>query len=239
MRAWERARYWYEQVKDKISDADRVAREKRFDALPKPAGPKPTGPNSGIDLLPMADARREGGGTDGWRMEQGALVSPRGTGWDRPHRVVIRYEAPDEYDLEMKVARGEGEGPIMLRVRADGRMIGMGIDGREPGAKEEPGSGFCGRDGNSWSPGHRGGMFTDHRPHDLRVEVRRNGIRVLFDGELLMTAPALETLGPGPFFMGGSAPTALMIASINSSFRIGRLVLVPRSAADRGKPLPR
>jgi hypothetical protein len=215
-----RAAEWFEAVGPQLGVSDRGKFEKRLADLSKLLIPK-----KGIDLLAMVDARRDAL-SGNWTRDRSAIVSPTNGNYQAPVKIVIPYEPPDEYDLEIDITRLTGTTDFVLRVRAGGRDVGMGIDGWNGPQGGGTGSGFY-RQGDTWRKSKEGRAIDDRKQHTLRLEVRKNAIQVVLDGAPLMTSPAISSLGVQDVY-AEPPPAAFIVGGLDSSWRISRFALFPK-----------
>jgi hypothetical protein len=183
-----------------------------------------------IDLLPLLRPEKHSVGPP-WTRGADGVVSPP-LPWSR---VQIPYGPPEEYDLAMSVRRIQGLDSLNIGLVSGGRQFMVILDGEsgsaawidriDPGA---PGS------GSSRYP-HKIFLEKD-TPVSIDVRVRKAGLTVTANGLKILdwqgTSASLS------LFPNWKVPDsrALFLGSFETSYRIERLTLSPRSGA--GTPLP-
>jgi hypothetical protein len=218
----ERARDGFDRAAAGLLDADRAKIEKRLAALEKLSAPK----LKPVNLLAMADLRDARGA---WRRDGEALVSPPGGGNADPAALVLAYEPPEEYDLELVLERQQGNEDLTLGLRSGANGMGMGIDGWSGRASgiNGPGGGF------SWQQVAAGARFTNGRPSTVKVEVRRARASLFVDGRpVLAIDDYRRTSFPG-YLVLDRLPNTITIATVRSSFRFTKIQPTPLGAPGR------
>lgn len=167
---------------------------------------------TGTDLLQKIDTARDGIGSS-WKMSNGTLQTIAGPG-EGDRRLYLPIEnAPNEYDIRMKVQRASPrDNALMLVMVTGGRRVGLVMDGFKSrgglwGLEQIDGKGPL--DNGTAVPNE---PLKPDVAADVLVQVRKTGIRVERDGKQLINwVGSHEKLslnvkwddkGPPRFFLG-------------------------------------
>ncbi len=142
-----------------------------------------------IDLLPIVDVKRDMIGGE-WSREGGDLVvkaaKPDTNGTPR---LQLPYQPPEEYDFEIEFTPESGTNMVGQALSAYQHSFSWFLDGKTKAGSK---AGFDAIDGISVASRTDGTMMrsnflTNGQRHRSTVEVRRNGVRALLNGEPLVT----------------------------------------------------
>ncbi|HZE97526.1 MAG TPA: serine/threonine-protein kinase [Planctomycetota bacterium] len=232
----ERARLWFIAVDEKLLPADRARISKRLETLEKsmtaraPAvkkTPKPGTIPPGADLLARVNQAVFEHARGNWRLSDGALVSPPDGVNMTPTLIHLPCQLQEEYDLYVEAQRTGGNEDLVFALSSGRNEFGMGIDGwaGESAGLNGPGGQF------TWHRSGPGRVFADGKVHLLRFEVRRAGATLRVDDSatpLLEIRDYSQNSIPATMAPPGRAGGCLSIATVRSTYRITKVVLVPR-----------
>jgi hypothetical protein len=125
-----------------------------------------------VDLLPKAKTESTGGA---WKSVPGLLSN---TG-ENPGRVTVSFdhELPEEYDLNLRIERGGGNGGFEVGIVSGGSSGCFHFDAF--GAA----SSFFGQIGGQFAPKVDGQVFKPGKVRAVRVAVRKDAVLVQVDGK--------------------------------------------------------
>jgi hypothetical protein len=219
-----RARACYERflALHAAEDAQRLAAKLALEELGRAAAPASAGAGvksgRGVDLLALADpAAHTKHGT--WDVDKkGGLVSDA----SQPAKLVIPFDAPEEYDLRVELTRLRGNDTVFLFLpQGEQRFsLQMGANGNHLFT-------FDVLDGKGWAQQpfsvNLDKVFTNGRRNEVKVEVRTGSVAAYLNGKLITRAKfTMAVTGDGAFDTGPAAigigtwdsPTAFHVLEI-------------------------
>ncbi len=173
------------------------------------------------DLIARMDVKRDAV-VGAWTIEGGAVVSPMG----EFVRLQLPVELPDEYDLEMDVERRQGAAisvglvsggrPFMVTLDSHGgTMSGLDhVDGRRLTDNE-----------TLW----KGRVFENLKPSRVRIEVRRDGVRVTIDQRTIIDWKGNRERLSNTADWAVPNPRAPWLSAWQSIVRFSRITVTPVS----------
>ena len=174
-----------------------------------------------VNLFSLIDLKRDVAAGQ-WKLQSGALVA---TG--APAALLeIPQTPPEEYDVEIVAERLDGDGDLQIGLYAQGKRFSVDVDG--PGAA----SGVRMIDGRypyENESGVQTKIWPDKKQHKIVCAVRKERVVLVIDGKELMNWKAdynkvSVSNTPGP----GDKKNTLFLAAANGTFKLLRMVLIPR-----------
>ncbi len=182
-----------------------------------------------INPILLIDPERDIRGND-WRLEDGALISAP----DQPSMLMIPYQPPDHYRVELTATRLEGNESLQLGLVADDRPIILTIDaypseGFLSGLYQFEGTGMWGRSSRS----HQGQLLPTGEPIPVVATLRRDGQRLSIEmvvgrtSVLSWRGSVSQATGVGSF--PPTQPGCLFLANWTASIKVSDFRVVPLS----------
>jgi hypothetical protein len=179
-----------------------------------------------VNLLALVDPARDACGGS-WTAGGGTLAVA-----SAPYATLqLPFTPPEEYDLSASFTRTEGAGPIALLLVAKGRAFGFSLDTRGE-ARFERVNGKVAQDNPTVVPV----AVSNGRRYTLLVQVRKDALRALLDGKLLVEYkpdPAYKDLSRYPSWKLTDA-TLLGVGAHNAKVTFHVIELV--EVTGKGKP---
>ena len=175
-----------------------------------------------IDLLTMTDVKRDALAGE-WSRDGGDLLvkaaKPDAKGTPR---LQLPYQPPEEYDFEIEFTPESGTNMVGQSLSAYQRSFSWFLDVQTNAGSK---AGFDGLNGTAVSIRTKGTIMrpkflTNVQRHRSTIEVRRNGLRAMLDGELLVK--------------WGSAPSFYERLEISKSEQLRDALHLGLAAYDRG-----
>lgn len=198
---------------------DLVPESKLKDSRPPGPGPSSASPER-IDLLDRVSVSKDR--VEGvWGFQDRALI----TSSIRKGRLQLPCIPPDEYDLDLKIARKQGTNAFSVGFVQDGRQGMLVLDGLDGLTTWIFLSSAATHEAN---PTRASGKFLRwNKPVHLKIAVRKTGVAVEADGKPVLSWKAK----PGDLFLPPefAVPNArtLFLGSWETVYRIDELILTP------------
>ena len=208
-----RAVHWYEQALPYVTGLEKRKIEVRIQEMDSASGLN--GTSATVNLLRLIDLRKhivQGQ----WRSLRGSLYSSEDSG----ARVLIPYEAPEEYDLSLTVTRRSKNNHFCIGLTVDGVLAHILLDYQ--------GSRRC---AFFSAPPHmvQTGVFVNNKPTNIDVAVRTGSVKILINKRELLhwkkTASSFLNRLPSDWRMPDG--TEFFVGSSSSSFQIQKIQLKP------------
>lgn len=175
-----------------------------------------------IDLLALVDVKRDTVAGE-WSQDGGDLLvkasKPDTKGTSRLH---LPYQPPEEYDFEIEFTPESGANSVYQLLSAYQRSFSWFMDGKTNAGSKAGFDSIDGIGGSSRTDGTtmRAKFLTNGQRHRSIVEVRRNRVRALLDGEPLVT--------------WGSSPKSYERLDISKNEKLRDALHLGLAAYDRG-----
>lgn len=171
--------------------------------------------SSSIDLLARIDIPRDTVAGI-WDFAGQALYGKSDSGLSM---IRIPHDSPSEYDLQLVVERVAGCDQFTIGLLAGTAHFAVSLD----------------RGGGRWSDLYgevevRGGLFRSYRPATIDIEVRRDGLAVKFDNDLVYAWKGdLRTVRMHPLWKQHlDGQRTIFLEQCNAQFVVHRMVLTPK-----------
>ena len=205
------------------------------DKPPKQTKPNEPPPRGGpVDLIALTDPAQHAYQGSKWEKEDGALVSPL---VDLYARLLIPYAPPEQYSLTATVTRtGISSNGLTFGIMAGATQCIVNLDGDREGNKS--GIGLVDGKGPGENPyTHTGKVFTNNKPSEVVIVVRKAGITCGVDGrQIIHFNGPRSSLSTPPVLFGVPDHRCLYLGTLLSSYKISKLTLTPLGA-DSGRVL--
>lgn len=205
------------------TSADGASRPPQPAARPRLARAAAAAREEAVDLLAEIDPKRDAVAGE-WALRDGALVIPAGA-WSR---LQIPCVPPEEYDLDLEVARIDRKDALVLGIVFQGRQGQLALDangGQRSWMEVKDGAHGITENGVTF---FEGPVFAQKRPARLDVRVRRDRMDVLVDEyHVLAWRGPRERLLVRPNWEVPETDT-LFVGAWQASYAITRLKILPR-----------
>ncbi len=241
-----RARLWFGEVQAQLGDKDRGRLDKELADLERTLGPRrpmppprdgpPPPPVKGpIELLHTVKIEM-----GAWKRQGLTLISPAAEGGPAgtpqgPARVVLMYQPPEEYDLDIELERKKSGrfADFIVAPVGGGKQVATALEGW---ADERKSGRFV---NGAWTPNWSHHLLQDNKKQVVRYMIRTTSApaecRVLVDGEQRMAWRWFNECDI-PANMAVSERRGIILGTVTSEYWITSVKLMPLGR-DRGQPL--
>jgi len=173
-----RARYWYGLAKQTITGITLTKINSRL----AEATTASAAPGAGhLDLLPLVDVEKDAvAGT--WKVDGGDLVITP----DKYNRLQLPVRPPEEYDFTVRFTRTEvnkgNEGTVAIMLTYKDKPFDLALQASGNAARLEAVNKNAVKDNPTIVPL----KLENNQPYTVTVEVRKDGVRALLDGKMLL-----------------------------------------------------